>query len=409
MLVILNLLAKEDKEMENISYKILKPQIKEKNKKDIGIFARTVSIYFILTMCGLYVIPSSITNLIKPLFIYLLMLEILILNKSFNINCEHWISLLLILYFSLIFLRTGVNSFNFKRFAPLFLNLTFFILATIVEYNQKEIILLVNSLYWGGAIFSFIVAISNPIISNNISRININYFKNSLNANGIPYLIVPCVVIGFKKLFSSKYRGINKLITLFMILIMLYTIFYTSTRGAFLALFISLIMIVSKHILDNLNKGKIVSTLLFIIFVFSSILIILYLLPENIASRMFDFTSYDVNRRDILWDLAIYLSKDNFYFGNGFDYWTRVTGYLYGAHNLYIDLLVSSGIFGSILMFLLVGIILFKSRRNVFLLALLSAPIMNSFFESGLTYDFWNPLILCAIIYSYTIVRDSRV
>ena len=272
----------------------------------------------------------------------------------------------------------------------------------------KEIELLLNSLYWAGFIFSFIVAISNPIIGNDISRINIYYLNNSLNANGIPYLIVPSIVIGTKKLFNSHANVVNRIIVIFTLFVMLYTIFYTSTRGAILALLISLFLLVFKYILRNIKDRRILAVLLLSIFVFFCSIVVLYLLPEKIVNRAFNFSSYSLNSRDQLWRLAISLSKNNICFGNGFDYWAEVTGSPYGAHNLFLDLLVSSGILGSLMMILLVSIIVLKSK-NVLLLSLLTAPIMNSLFEAGRTYDFWNPLILCVLIYSSTYYKSSEV
>lgn len=388
--------------------RLIDTKITLRNTSKIGITARTMSIYLIITTCGLYALPNSLTNLIKPLFIYILLLETIILRKKLYFKIESWISLCFALYLFLIFLKTGINSSNFINLAPLLLNLLLFFLATLNEYNKKEIELLLNSLYWAGFIFSFIVAISNPIIGNDISRINIYYLNNSLNANGIPYLIVPSIVIGTKKLFNSHANVVNRIIVIFTLFVMLYTIFYTSTRGAILALLISLFLLVFKYILRNIKDRRILAVLLLSIFVFFCSIVVLYLLPEKIVNRAFNFSSYSLNSRDQLWRLAISLSKNNICFGNGFDYWAEVTGSPYGAHNLFLDLLVSSGILGSLMMILLVSIIVLKSK-NVLLLSLLTAPIMNSLFEAGRTYDFWNPLILCVLIYSSTYYKSSEV
>lgn len=375
------------------------------NINKIGIIAKTMSVYFIITLCGLYALPNSLTNLIKPLFIYILLLEIILMKKKLNFKIESWISLIFALYLLLTFIRTGINSSNFVKFAPLFLNLVFFFLATLIQYNQNEVELLINSLFWAGFVFSFIVAISNPLIGNSISRDNVYYINNSLKANGIPYISVSSLVIGIKKLYCNRYNSIKKIVIIFMLSVMLYTLFYTSTRGAVLSLLISFFIFLFKYILNSIKNKKIGKVLFICTFVLVFSFTLINLLPEKIVNRIFNFSSYNLNSRDKLWKLAIYLSKKNIYFGNGFNYWTQVTGDQYGAHNLYLDLLVSSGMFGAFMMILLMSVIVLKSK-NVFLFSLLTAPIMNSLVESGRTYDFWNPLILWVIIY-YSIYHKS--
>lgn len=373
------------------------------NDDKIGLITRTLCLYFWITVCGIYFFPSSITNLFKPIFVYFILIEFVFLKKRLRFNVEQIIAFLASIYYLFIFISSGINTLNLKGFAPVFLNCIVFVLVTSVKFNQNELELLINTVYFSGFAFSFFVAISNPFITSKLSRLSINYFGTSLNANGIPYFIVPSAVIAINKLIREYNKITNRFINFIMLAIMLYTVFYTNTRGAALALLISTLLIMLKYTIEKFSEKRIINVFFsFIIFII--IFIVIYmLLPENIINRIFNFSTYNLNNRDKFWKTAILLSKDRLFFGHGFNYWTMVTGYSYGTHNLYIDLLVSSGIIGSFLMMLLVIIILIKSK-NIFLLSLLTSPILNSLLESGMTYSFWNPIILCVIIYSNKIL-----
>lgn len=373
------------------------------NLKEVySIKGKLLCIFFFLATSTIYFFPDSITNLFKPTLIVALLFVILLSNERLQINKITLLTILAIVYYLIVFLSNSISFRSFVGFSWLILCLTITMIISTLKYTEKDMKSIINSLYIGGFLFAFCILISNPNISNMnaMNRMEIKYLNTYINANGISYIIVTSILIGLNKIILSN--KINKFKHILMVCIMLYPIFYSMSRGGFLSLFFGALLIIIyyfKHFSIKVNLIKVISIMLTL-----SILVLLIsaFIPDDIKNRLFSFTSYELNNRDFLWKQAFSLAKTNIFFGNGYSFYWENTGYAYGSHNLYIDLLVSTGLIGSFLMIFILINIIYRCKNNLILISFLVTPIVNSMVESGNSYSFWIPLILTIICIKYT-------
>ncbi|NSL52732.1 O-antigen ligase family protein [Calidifontibacillus erzurumensis] len=359
--------------------------------------AKILSIFFFLAISSLYLFPNTITNMYKPILIILLTFILILQNSKLKINLISVIVTISVVYYSIVFLM-NISFRSFIPFASTLLPLIIILILSTLKFSRKDLEVIINSIYMGSVFFAFCILVSNPDITamSAMYRTEIKYFNTTINANGISYITVPAILIGFHKINLSSNR--NKIKHIILMCILLYPIFYSMSRGGFLSLFLGTLLIIIhyiKYYSIKINITKIVSLIFFVCIL---VLLVYNILPQNIGDRLFNFSSYELNSRDILWKQAFDLAKNNIIFGSGYTYYWEKTGNDYGSHNLYIDLLVSTGIIGSVLMLLILFIIVIKSKNNFILFSFLVTAFVNSMVESGRSYSFWIPIMLIIMI-----------
>ena len=372
--------------------------------------AKILCIFFFLATSSVYFFPDIITNLFKPVLIIFLFFSILFSNERLRINSITLVTTFALLYFSIIFLVNGVSFRSFSGYVWLALYLAIILILSTLKFTRKDFEVIIQSIYIGGFLFALCILISNPDITGMsvMNRMDVKYLNTTINANGISYIIIPGILIGLHKIILSN--NINKFKHIILVCIMLYPIFYSMSRGGFLALFIGTLFVILhyiKYYSIKINVVKIMSIILTIII----LTITTYsFIPQNIQNRLFSFTSYELNNRDALWEQAFTLAKNNLVFGSGYSFYWENTGYSYGSHNLFIDLLVSTGLIGAILMVLVLFLVIIKSKKNLILYSFLTTSIVNSMVESGNSYSFWIPIIITTIFtrFSSNINKDFQ-
>jgi len=284
---------------------------------------------------------GSITKLIALLPVGFTLLCNVIRNMKINM----YLLIIFVLYYVLNYasvLRAPIPVWAEQRASTLILNYLMILICTSVPKTSKEISFLEKAIICSVVWILFFVGFSS------INSINGRMFIGTENYIQDPnylcgFLIFP-ILYFMKKLIVKK----NISYSVLMLLIMLYIIFRTGSRGGLLALVIAIFAY-----LMCAEAKKMSSKILGLMVVSFSILIIFMLfVPDEIMQRY--NLSYTLNdgaagRFDIwrdLWNKYQDFDLWQKWFGGGSGNVRYFSFYRNVAHNLWLETLIELGIFG---------------------------------------------------------------
>ena len=129
-----------------------------------------------------------------------------------------------------------------------------------------------------------------------------------------------------------------------------------------------------------------------------------FLIPNNIISNFNDLSlTYDNLSRFLIWEKAVNLILDKPFFGWGAATFPILYFSQYGEwkghpHNLFLELSISYGLITSSLLFIFIGILLFKTFKYI--------HNSTNYYERA----WWGSIVVFLILHSFDIVYfDARI
>ena len=214
---------------------------------------------------------------------------------------------------------------------------------------------------------------------------------------------------------SQKRKEGNKfkfLIVFFLSVLFIFAISLINSRGAFLGILASIPLM--------FGKGVIIWFLPLVFIIFTSIImctlpisseniksIFCFIIPNNILSNFNDLSlNYENLSRFSIWGKAVNLILDKPFFGWGAAsfpilYFTQYGEWKGHPHNLFLELSISYGLITSILVFIFIGILLYRTFKKIYI-----SKIKNNYYEKA----WWTSTIIFLIHHSFDIVYfDARI
>lgn len=220
----------------------------------------------------------------------------------------------------------------------------------IINYNFALHLILISI-----AVILLVTLFSNQALignSDNELRVDANVALNTISYGNLGTM---GVYLSLFYLFQTKRNLVIKILLILLIILSVYSILRSGSRGPLLSLFIVLLF-------WFFSKGKNFAVGIFIV-IFSFLL--LYLFREQIISIMGDVSPILENRlratlegqsndgRDVIYSTSWNLFLDHPFFGNQFAIINSAQEYTY-SHNLILDALIALGFFGGILIIYLI-------------------------------------------------------
>jgi O-antigen ligase len=340
----------------------------------------------LLPLESIYIIPIGVTKVVKVIVLIAFIFTILYKYSDrlkditkYQLSSYSYVMVL----FSLLgifssLLSDSIFQSGLKVFQYILIFLCYYILLQI-KFNKKEIKDICNYFILGIVLSSFIGLLqkftnipwlwSESVIHSATGVGRITAFFNNTNGYG-GYLDIGLVIIlGNLLLAKNKMKSI--LLQSLMFLLLFINLVLTDSEGSIISFAISTLVILLYKIIDA-RKVFLVAL--------PGILFILLLSFNVIGS---DFSQALINRlveqgRWTLWEGATRIFLDNPYYGIGFYQFPEVLKEygiysIYGSawphpHNLFLDLIVTVGILGSVIFIMLLACIIkhmFVMKRNV--------------------------------------------
>jgi O-antigen ligase len=247
------------------------------------------------------------------------------------------------------------------------------------------------------------------------TRITVNFGTMDVNPNFLSFLLIIPFAGALNTILS--YRGKRRaLITIFCILVMfmvLYGAMLTGSRSAFVA--ICIIIIIQGLGSFTSNKSRIITILLAALIGFVLYNFLFDLLPEYIRYRMQLSNFADSSGRFNIWQSVLKrINMDNtlgqVFFGNG--YGTSVHIFGLTTHNMFLEILVETGLFGlAVFCFFITKFskLIFTSK-NIFAISVWCAVLILSQLMVGQSCRyFWFDVSLLLIIVSGMESRNKKI
>lgn len=319
-------------------------------------------------------------------------------EKIFFINLQEFF----VLVYMFWLLLPVVNAYNFSSSAlQYYYYLISFLLFFLIRrfcFNKQVWSLMANSLLLGGALTSILMIINWNVILQG-GRVNLN----DINANYLAYSLVTLLPILYIFINNKHYKFYYILLGLFSI-----AIFLTGSRGALIALaFFYIILAFKKPIF-----GLIIA--LFTASFFTMFVGFYDSLPAYWQAR-FDFqgaTGGDMDwtsGREATWSSAWKLFEEHYILGIGLNNFPEISGFGVNVHNVYLSLLVETGILGFLFYFFsFLSIVFFVLRRN-FLLGLILFLIEIPIFFTGVWESspvLWSVL---SLLMAYGVLFNEKI
>lgn len=268
------------------------------------------------------------------------------------------------------------------------------------KYNDVEVHILKEIIIYSGLAVFLYIYVFNPEISQ--LRPDGRTALGGADPNEFAALMILPLFVLFDKLLLKQNVVYIILFSLFVFIIL-----STGSRGAFISIFIAFVI----YFFRNFSLKR--ASLLFALTALTIYTTINYL-PENIFLRIFSegamVGTQELERgRFFVWQIIITNIIPNmplFGYGSGIsgEIIAKYTGYIIGAHNTYLRMILEFGILGLpvFLYFLSKLFILAKKEKNIAKTYLLIAILLIVFFlDANFKKYLWNALIYVAIFPTY--------
>ncbi|PFQ67952.1 hypothetical protein COK18_03760 [Bacillus cereus] len=341
----------------------------------------------LLPLESIYIIPIGATKVVK-IFALLFFIFTILYKYSKHSKVVRKFVLSDYFYVMMIFSILGIFSSLLsdsifqsllKVFQYILIFLCYFILLQI-KFKKQEVKSICGYFILGMVLSSFIGLLqkftnmpwlwSESVIHSATGVGRITAFFNNTNGFG-GYLNIGLVII-LGNLLLEKNRMKDILLQSLVFILLLLNLIFTDSEGSIISFIISAFIILLYKIID-VRK---------LFFVALPGIVFILLLSFNIINS--DFSNSLINKlveqgRWILWEGAIRIFLDNPYYGIGFYQFPEVLKdygiySIYGSawphpHNLFLDLIVTVGLLGSVVFILLLACIIkhvLIMRKNVF-------------------------------------------
>lgn len=342
------------------------------NVRTLVVLFGSIALFSLIIFANFIVIAGVpfyfIMLILGGLFLFLIKKE-----KIFFVNTQECFIFLFMFWLLIPVLHAYDVLLSFQQYYYYIISFSLFFLIRRFCFSNKDWFFLGNAILLGGIITSVVMIVKWDVILQG-DRVGID----GINANYLAYSLVTLLPL----LYIFLCQNINnKKYYLFLALFSL-AIFLTGSRGAFIALLIFCMLL-------SFKKPMFGVVIVSIVFFCSAALLSLYdSLPQYWQAR-FDFQnsgSADIDwtsGRDVAWSLAWSTFNDNFMLGIGPHNFANFSGLGIGVHNVFLSLLVETGILGFIFYFLILASIVFFIIRRNFYLGLMFISIELPIFFTG--------------------------
>lgn len=238
-----------------------------------------------------------------------------------------------------------------------------FIVLIGIRYNEIQFKILFKSLLYGGCLFAVLVLIYYGKYVGNVSRLGVGVVDESvINPLALSYSSILIISVFIFYLIHNKVKLAQKTIAIVSIVLSVIPFFLGASRGSLLAIAITILI----YLLSSKNyKAIIKSLVMFIMGVFLLVTLDNYL-NSGLLDRVLN-TSEDVNQnntsaeRIVIWKNAFNQFLNHPFIGDklAVDNWESY------AHNILIETLQTTGVFG----FIPLVILFWFTWRKVFYIA----------------------------------------
>ena len=265
---------------------------------------------------------------------------------------------------------TGHMSSLFRTLPQVLISFTAFWSTKILVQRYDTLLPLVFPVVFAGvvdAVVTILQATGNPIISPVILMLiqnpdSISFATDGMLGHSISGIFINPVFNGHSLLFCFvcslfMLQGRYKLLGFLLSLTILTGLFFCQQRSAFYLSIIAL-LIVGWKMMQNNVKTKVLLILSSLVFIFFLLPYIEYYVTDS-GSRLIDTNV--TSRREIWSSAAMFLSKHIFW--GGFDMFVNETGKY--PHNLFFSSFLAGGLFGGLIMMILVCRILYGAVKSL--------------------------------------------
>jgi len=285
-----------------------------------------------------------------------------------------------------------------------------FLILTASKFSINQVRKIINSIIASGVAISIYLFVNyDSLIIDGTARATIttdNY--GDVDPNGLAVFLCISVIFAVDKFLNDCIKA-NKIILLFCNCCILFGIFVTGSRGGVMSSVTGVALMALNHLFRN-NGQKNKATVRFISVCLIGILFLMtfsYLIPMELKER-FDLNTWVFDggsNRTLIWKTTIESVLDKYIlFGSGvgtFPYTLYYhTGLFTVAHNIWLEVLVESGIIGFGIWMTFLGLIFknaVKNKESTVIILLISIFIAESFLSAEVTKHFWNALMISMI------------
>ncbi len=394
------------------------------NKMNVNYYAGNklitflISLYFFL--CPIEFVFNSISPIGPPIKYLGIIIILVILFRAYFVQTHliiSWVHLGLIswcfievlsifwtpsIHYALVYLSSYINV------------IIFFTIITVFKYTISQINLFLNFTLLGSTFAAILMLNSMSLYHGEGIRYTFSFLGAELDPNNAAAFLVYGVAISFFKTLNNK-KGFS-IFHLALFIINAVALFFTGSRGGFVASILSIIIITFSLMKNKSFFNSLVYCLKITLIVLTGLWILSLFIPIELLDRFLDFESYEGgSERTVIWDFAIQQLYESPIIGFGIGSFLNTSvnyfGHVKGMHNSYLMILFETGFLGITFFMSSIIILVLKiiKSRNYFALAILLCGLIPSLFLDALVKRFlWNGLILCAILIFNEIPRVDK-
>ncbi|MBN2664062.1 MAG: O-antigen ligase family protein [Bacteroidales bacterium] len=371
-------------------------------------------------MLGFFIYISTLAYVPHYIYVFIILYVIIVKWKKITIffidfkqNRVIIANKNLLIIFAII-LFSSINNLFFldesKTLYPYYLLLiaTFALAKTITKHHLKVIIFLIAfEVFVGIAEFALNTnTFFSGLTENSVQEGGLMYYRRvfglSSNSSSFAYkMVVALVLIDFLKIKSIKIRFVQLLLLIGVVLSFNRTVLVTVLFYYGISVAVFYLFAVNEFLSNKLKLTSLLKTIFFSIFIIILLVVVAIKIQGLISQFTRDTGKIELAGRDLIWSNYLNFIREHFWFGNGsFKFYTIYGGKPVHAHNAYMQVWATNGIFISLLYYWLI----FRNLRKdnwIFM----SVFLVYSLTQYGI---FWGISLADIILYMFMLRHRSE-